>query len=153
MKLRLERRWPKNGYTIGILYVDGIRFCETLEDQVRDVNKNGRFDGSERKVYGETAIPYGSYKVDMNTVSQSKKTRDWARRYGGIVPRLMNVPSFDGILIHPGNKPVDTLGCILVGRNTVVGKLTSSTATYYRLMDEHLMPAKRRNETVTIEIV
>lgn len=153
MKLRVERKWWKNEYTIGILYVNGVRLCETLEDTVRDVNRNGRFDGQERKVYGKTAIPFGTYKVNMNTVSPTMKNRNWAKRYGGIVPRIMDVPLFDGILIHPGNTAADTAGCLLVGRNTVVGKLTSSTATYYRLMDDYLMPAKRRNETITIEFV
>ena len=61
MKLKLERLWPKPAYTVGRLYVDGKLFCNTLEDKVADVNRNGVFDGTEKKVPGETAIPYGTY--------------------------------------------------------------------------------------------
>lgn len=46
----------------------------------------------------------------------------------------------------------DTLGCVLVGRNTVKGQVTSSTATFYNLMDKYLVPAYKRGETITITI-
>lgn len=52
MKLRVERKYLKENYTIGNLYIDGKFFCNTLEDKVRDINKNGKFDNGETKVYG-----------------------------------------------------------------------------------------------------
>ena len=129
MKLILKRIALRDTYTIGKLYIDGVYFCDTLEDKVRDLNKNGKFDNGEKKVYGETAIPYGTYKVDMNTVSPRFKNRVWAKPYGGKIPRLLNINSFEGVLIHPGTTSKDTSGCLLVGRNTIVGKLTQSQGT------------------------
>jgi len=142
MKLRLERRWPKATYTVGRLYVDGELFCNTLEDKVADVNKNGRFDGTERKVYGETAIPYGTYKVFYG----------WSPRFGRNLPRLLNVTAFDGILIHPGNTAKDSAGCILVGLNTKPGELTQSRY-YSDELNKLIDTAQRRGEPITIEII
>mgnify|MGYP001368933729 CR=1 FL=1 len=63
MELRLERLWPKETYTIGRLYINNEFFCNTLEDKIVDKNKNGIFDNGEKKVYGESAIPYGTYNI------------------------------------------------------------------------------------------
>lgn len=43
------------------------------------------------------------------------------------LPRILNVPHFDGILIHRGNTAKDTSGCILIGENKVKGKVINST--------------------------
>lgn len=142
MKLRLERLWPKKDYTVGRLYVDDRLFCNTLEDRIVDKNKNGVFDGDEKKVYGESAIPYGTYKIIYN----------WSPKFGRDLPRLLNVPHFEGILIHPGNTAADSAGCILVGKNTEVGRLTNSryiSDELNKLIDE----AQRKGEPITIEIV
>lgn len=135
MKLRVERLWKKPGYTVGRLYVDGKFFCNTLEDTVRDLNR-------ERKVPGKTAIPYGEYKVVFN----------WSPKFGRNLPRLLNVPAFDGILIHPGNTADDSSGCILVGRNTEVGRLTESRYTS-DILNVLIEDAQRKGESITIEIV
>lgn len=142
MKLRLERLWPKAEYTVGRLYIDGELFCNTLEDKVADVNRNGELDGTERKVPGKTAIPYGTYKIFYG----------WSPRFGRNLPRLLNVTAFDGILIHPGNTPEDSAGCILVGRNTEVGRLTQSRL-YSDELNKRIDIAQRRGEPITIEIV
>lgn len=142
MELRLERLWPKAEYTVGRLYIDGELFCNTLEDKVADVNRNGEFDGTERKVPGKTAIPYGTYKIFYG----------WSPRFGRNLPRLLNVTAFDGILIHPGNTAEDSAGCILVGRNTEVGKLTQSRL-YSDELNKRIDIAQRRGEPITIEIV
>jgi hypothetical protein len=142
MKLRLERLWPKKDYTVGRLYVDDRLFCNTLEDRIVDKNKNGVFDGDEKKVYGESAIPYGTYKIIYN----------WSPKFGRNLPRLLNVPHFEGILIHPGNTDADSAGCILVGKNTEVGRLTNSryiSDELNKLIDE----AQQKGEPITIEIV
>ena len=65
MELIVQRIAQKQTYTIGRLYVDGERYCDTLEDKVRDINRNGVFDNGEKKVYGETAIPFGKYEIKM----------------------------------------------------------------------------------------
>lgn len=126
MKLLLKRVALRETYTIGKLYVDNHLFCDTCEDKVRDIEREG-------KVYGKTAIPYGTYKVTLGVQSPKYSQRaayDWCKGY---LPRLLNVPHFDGILIHAGNTAEDSAGCILVGENKVVGKVINSMATLKRL--------------------
>lgn len=135
MKLKVERLWKKPGYTVGRLYVDGKFFCNTLEDTVRDLNR-------VRKIPGKTAIPYGEYKVVFN----------WSPKFGRNLPRLLNVPAFEGILIHPGNTADDSSGCIPVGKNTEVGRLTESRYTSDKL-NVLVEDAQRKGESITIEIV
>ena len=65
MKLTLKRIALRDTYTIGKLYTDDVYFCDTLEDKVRDLNKNGIFDNGEVKIKGQTAIPYGEYEVNI----------------------------------------------------------------------------------------
>lgn len=141
MELLVERLWPKKEYTVGRLYVDGKMFCNTLEDKIIDVNKNGKFDGEEQKVYGKSAIPYGTYKVIYS----------WSPRFGRELPRLLNVPHFDGILIHPGNTATDSAGCILVGKNTSKGRLSESRYTSDEL-NKVIFQAQKRGESITITI-
>lgn len=148
MKIKLKRIALKKDYTIGKLYIDDVYFCDTLEDAVRDLNKNGKFDNGEKKIYGQTAIPYGTYEVTTNVVSSRFKNRTWAKPYNGKIPRLLNVQSFDGVLLHPGSSQLDTSGCILVGKNTIVGRLTDSQKTF------HLLMQKIKNQkNITIEII
>ena len=154
MKLMLERRWPKETYTIGKLYVDGALFCNTLEDRDRGLKQtDGKASIARRKVYGETAIPKGTYGITMNVLSHKYAGVAWYRqRTGGYMPRLLSVPGFDGILIHPGNTALDTLGCILVGRNTIKGQLTASRETF-DVLYKRMKKAADRGEEITIEIV
>lgn len=139
MRLTLRRTALKPTYTIGRLEVDGAYFCDTLEPTVRDANRNGVFDGAERKVCGNTAIPYGRYKVTL-TLSP---------RFGRILPLLHGVPEFSGVRIHSGNTAEDTQGCILVGFNRERGKVLDSRRTEQRLVSLML----DRHEDVEIEIV
>jgi hypothetical protein len=141
MKL-LIKRIPKLDYTIGHLYIDGKYFCDTLEDPVRDLNKNGVFDNGEVKIYGNTAIPYGTYKV---TITYSNK-------YKRDMPLINDVPSFTGIRIHSGNTTEDTKGCILVGENKVVGKVINSKLTFDKLYPI-LETTIKEGEQITIEII
>lgn len=154
MKLRVERRWPKATYTVGRLLVDGVPFCDTLEDKDRGLFRETPISViMARKVYGETAIPAGTYAVDINTVSPKYGAVEWYRKNcnGGRLPRLKDVPGFEGVLIHPGNTALDTLGCLLVGRNTLVGRLTSSRDTFARLY-ARLLEAHRRGEQITVTL-
>ncbi len=135
MRLKLIRLHKKTGYTIGALYIDGKYFCDTLEDRVRDLEK-------EKKVPGETAIPAGTYRVVVNVSPRFKRR----------LPRLLDVPGFDGILIHRGNTPEDTAGCILVGENRERGKVVNSAAYELRLT-EMLDRVQDKGEEITIEIL
>lgn len=142
MKLRLERKYFKDTYTIGNLYIDGTFFCNTLEDKNRDLNKNGKFDNGEAKVYAETCIPFGTYGVKITFSPKFKRELPW----------LQNVPSFTGILIHRGNTAKDSVGCILVGENKAVGKVLNSTP-YEEKLVKMMKEAITKGEKITIEIV
>lgn len=149
MEILIKRIAKKSKYTIGKMYIDGQYICDTLEDADRGLNQNMSLkEINSKKVYGETAIPTGTYKVDMNTVSPKFKSRTWAKPYGGKLPRLVSVPGYDGVLIHPGNKAEDTLGCILVGENKAVGQVLNSQTTFKRVMS---ILTEGTNITITIE--
>ena len=142
MKMLLKRRFLGNNYTIGTLFINGERFCDTLEDKNRDINRNGKFDGKEKKVQGETCIPFGTYKVTLNLSPRFKRP----------LPRLLDVPNFEGALIHRGNTAKDTEGCILVGENKVKGKVINSTPYEVELV-RRCADAIANKEEITIEIV
>ena len=134
MKLNLKRIALREGYTIGRLFVDGQYWCDTLEDRVRDLNV-------ERKVSGETAIPTGTYDVVVKISPKFKR----------LLPRLLRVPHFEGVLIHRGNTAADSAGCILVGENKVKGKVLNSTY-WEKHITEYLLDAQNRNEDIEITI-
>lgn len=149
MKLQLKRRYKGTNYTIGDLYIDGEWFSNTLEDTDRNLTSTMSKDEIVKvKVYGKTAIPTGTYVVDMNTVSPKFGKRSWAQPYEGKVPRLQDVPGYEGVLIHPGNTADDTSGCILVGRNKVKGQVVESQNTFHSLMN---ILKGDNNITITIE--
>lgn len=113
--------------------------ADTLEDKNRDVDKNGIFNNGEKKVYGKTCIPFGTYKVILSMSSKFKK----------ILPLLLNVPQFDGIRIHSGNyADIDSSGCILVGINDIKGRISKSTITFNSLMTK-----LSKADDITIEII
>ena len=153
MKLKVERRWKKETYTIGRLYVDGVMQCNTLEDRDRGLKQTDDVDYIRMiKVPNETAIPTGTYNISMSTVSPKYSANAWYMSVcGGKVPRLLNVPGFEGILIHTGNTPLHTSGCLLVGRNTVKGQVTSSRDTFAALYKK-MKAAFDRGEEITITI-
>ena len=142
-ELILERRFLKDDYTIGRLFVDGEYLCDTLEDKVRDHNKDGDLlDEGETKVYGQTAIPYGRYAVVVN----------YSPKFRRQLPVLLSVPHFTGIRIHRGNSPKDTEGCILVGENKVKGGLINSTL-YERQLTTWLKMWQREGDDLWITII
>jgi hypothetical protein len=136
MKIAVDRFAKKEGYTIGRMYIDGVYFCDTLEDTVRDLGENG-----EGKVMHQTAIPAGTYRITLE-LSPSKKR---------LLPYLHSVPFFTGILIHRGNDKADTSGCILVGENKVVGKVISS-APYEERLVKKMQAAANIGEHIAITI-
>lgn len=106
--LRLKRVFQNDKYTIGNLYWDDMYLCDTLEPPVK---------------VAHPCIPKGTYEIKYL----------YSGKFGCDMPTLMNVNGRLGILIHTGNTPDDTKGCILVGRNTMVGKVLRSKTTFYYL--------------------
>lgn len=152
MELLLKRTFKGPNYTIGQLYVNGVYECDTLEDTDRGLTSSMTVQEiASKKLYGETAIPTGTYKIDMNTVSPKFKDRSWAKFCGGKLPRLLEVKGYSGVLIHVGNKPADTLGCILVGDNKIKGQVINSTSTFQQLY-YLMLRASVRGESLTIKI-
>jgi hypothetical protein len=153
MKLVLKRIAKKSNYTIGKLYVDGTYFCDTLEDTDRGLSDSMKItEIQSKKVYGETAIPTGVYDVTLNVYSPKFGAKSFYKEVcNGYLPRLLNVKGFDGILIHSGNKPTDTLGCILVGENKAVGQVLNSQTTFKKLYTA-LKQAVDNGDSITIRI-
>lgn len=153
MELTLKRIALRQAYTIGRLCIDGAYVCDVLEDQVRDLDKSGAFDNGEKKVSGETAIPYGTYEVTLKVKSPKFSQKAAYAWCGGYLPRLLGVPHFEGILIHAGNTAADSQGCLLVGENKAVGKVLNSMATLRCKVYPPLKAASDRNEKITIRVI
>mgnify|MGYP003623304152 FL=1 len=152
MKLLLKRLYKKSEYTIGNLYIDGTFFCNTLEDTDRGSSETMPIDEIKRLKQSKiTAIPTGTYNVVLNVVSPKYSTREPYKSYcnGWCVPRLLNVPGYEGILIHIGNYPKDTDGCILVGENKKAGAVINSTDTFKKVYDA----LQAATDKITITIV
>lgn len=152
-KLVLKRLYFKDSYTIGKLYINDSYFCDTIEDKDRGLTKcMSESEIDSIKVYGKTAIPIGTYDVTLNVKSpkfSDFKRYKWAKVCDGYIPRLLNVPGFDGILIHVANTADDILGCIAVGENKVKGQVINSTNTFNKLIKEL---NKYKDSTIKIEI-
>lgn len=133
MKMQLIRTKLLADRTLGTLYAPGL-VLRTLEDQVRPAY--------EPKVMHATAIPAGEYEVIV----------DYSQRFKVEMPRLLNVPGFEGIRIHPGNTPEDTSGCILVGQYFGTDNTVRQSRKAYEELMEILEAAYARNETITITI-
>lgn len=152
MKLLLKRKYKKSDYTIGDLYINDELFSSTLEDRDRELSDNmSEEEIRNKKIYGETAIPTGTYIIDMDTISPKFKSRSWAIPYLGKIPRLLNVKGFEGILIHPLNVATESRGCIGVGCNPQRGKIFASVFYFNKLM-KLLLEAHNKNEIITITI-
>lgn len=135
MEILVRRIAKRPTYTIGRMYIDGKYVCDTLEDTDRGLKQSMSLEEiKKKKIYGKTAIPTGTYKVTMDVVSPKFKNRAWAKPYGGKLPRLIDVPGYEGVLIHPGNTAEDSTACLLVGINSVVGKVINSQATFKKVM-------------------
>lgn len=144
MELLLKRKFKGGNYTIGDLYVDGRLFCNTIEDVTRPLparcpdTSRGESCTCKEKVYAMTAIPAGTYRI----------TFEYSPKYKRRMPYLHDVPHFLGILIHWGNTEKDSAGCIIVGKNTVKGKVLESKATF-----QQLYALIEKEKEITIQIV
>lgn len=152
MKLLLNRFFKGDEYTIGRLYINDEYFCDTIEDADRGLLQTDDIDNiNTKKIYGKTAIPRGTYKITLNVQSPKYKSYKQYNFCKGYLPRLLNVPGFDGILIHIGNYAKDSYGCILVGKNDHKGMVSNSTATFKKLYEK--LSAIKNSEDIEIEII
>lgn len=154
MEILVERKWKKDNYTIGNLYINGKWFSNTLEDKDRGLKDSMSL--TEIKTLKKpriTAIPTGTYEVTLNIVSPKfSKYPFYNSINGGRVPRLLNVKGFEGILIHVMDGPKGanlSEGCIGVGRNLIKGGLLQGKEYYKKLYDI----LKNSKDKITIKIV
>lgn len=136
MELTLHRILKEQTYTIGHLYINGEYFCDTIEDKVRVLITE------DDKVYKQTAIPNGRYKVILT----------YSPHFHKILPELLNVPFFKNIRIHNGNTEEDSAGCIIVGENKIKDKVINSKPTINKLM-QILKPIYNSGEEIYIKIL
>lgn len=138
MKLHLQRKYRKDKYIIGNLYIDDVFFCNVIEDRDRGLTQDMPLSEIKKiKVMHETAIPYGTYKVSLT----------YSPKFKRILPLIENVPGFTGIRIHSGNTESDSSGCLVVGENKVKGKVINSKITL-----EKLLKKLENQSNITIEI-
>lgn len=137
MEFRIKRMYFGDTYTIGALQYRMnseelyTYLCDTLEPHAIDWSK-------DIKLKGKTAIPEGTYNIVFRP----------SRRFGKMMQYFLGVPEFSGVMIHAGNLPDDTQGCILVGRNNAKGQVTDSLAHFKKLYS--LMVDA--NEPITLEV-
>jgi hypothetical protein len=129
MELKVERKWLTENSTIGELSVNGAFECFTLEDAVRP-----------EKIPGITAIPAGRYEIAVT----------FSNRFQKFLPLLLSVPDFQGVRIHPGNRPEDTEGCILVGQTREQDSIGNSKLAFEALFAK--IQAAMSTEKVFMEI-
>lgn len=130
--LSLVRKWRFDDCTIGVMHIDGVKECFTLEDAVRPPGI---------KIMKRTAIPPGKYPVRVT----------WSPRFRRYLPILDNVPDFLGVRLHAGNLPSQTDGCILVGRKLGNRRILESALALERLY-KRIVKAEHAGEGIMIEV-
>lgn len=135
MKLLLQRETFSPDSTIGRLYVDSVIECFTLEDTDRKLEEGGE------KIAGSTCIPRGIYRAIL----------DYSNRFKRVLPRLLDVPNYVGVRIHPGNTSADTEGCILPGTGIGPDRLFNSRAAFEKLFSK-MEQADDKGEEIWITI-
>lgn len=144
MKLKVIRNRFLEDRTIGQLYINEDFFCFTLEDVIRE-DPDPSTPQNEAKVYAETAIPEGRYKVSLVT----------SPKFGENTIYLHDVPGYTGILIHGGYGPANTAGCILVAYKLTKDNFTNYSTSKPCLQDlkEKVKQATKDGEKVEIDVV
>ena len=156
MNIVIDRKYKKPNYTISNLTVDGVWLCNVIEDKDYGWNQKtplNDISATKIKHKSQTAIPSGKYRLSIDVVSPTFSKKSYYQSVcNGRVPRLINVPGFDGILIHTGNTEKDSAGCLIVGYNTSVGCVTESKRAF-EILYKNLSLAKTRNEQIWIEVL
>ena len=152
MKIKIERIFTNDVYCIGKLYIDDTYVCDTLEDSDRVLDQKMSIEEiNSKKIKHLTAIPTGTYTVVLG-YSPRFSNNKFYKSLGGKLPRIQNVPGFEGVLIHAGNTHNDTSGCILVGDNSIKGKVLNSRYWYSRII-EKLKLTEINKSPIILEII
>lgn len=133
------RETSKGGATLSKLFLGLDYICDVLEDQVREVPG---VPVSEWKVPGATAIPAGTYEIELRQ----------SGHFGPDTMTLLDVPGYQYIRIHGGNTIGDTDGCLLPGIRNSVTTVAQSRVNLERLK-AIVVPAIREGKKVEIEII
>lgn len=152
MKLTIKRTITRNSYTLGKLYIDGVYFCDTLEDRDRGLTQNMSVEQiKSMKVPGETAIPKGTYRVTLDVVSPKfSKYPFYMQTCEGKLPRLIDVKGYEGVLIHVADGPKrDSLlqGCIGIGNLSAEEYLMNGKKVFVELYN------KLKGNNIELEII
>jgi hypothetical protein len=140
MNLMLKRKFHKDGFTEGKLFLNGQFECYTVEDTDRRLESAG----CSAKVYAKTCIPRGVYDV---TISMSN-------RFKRFLIEVLDVTCFKGIRIHSGNSSKDTEGCIIVGATNTKDDddWVGGSRVAYEALHKKVKEALSKGETVTLEV-
>lgn len=152
MKLTIKRTITRSSYTLGKLYIDGVYFCDTLEDKDRGLTQNMSIEQIKSiKVPGETAIPKGTYRVTLDVVSPKfSKYPFYMQTCRGKLPRLIDVKGYEGVLIHVADGPKrDSLvqGCIGIGNLSTEEYLMNGKKVFIELYN------KLKGNNIELEII
>ena len=141
MEIKLIRIAKMPAYTIGRVYVDGEYFCDSLEDKDRGLTQKMTLQQIKAlKVYGETAIPTGTYRI----------TYTYSPKFKRNLPLVNDVKGFDGIRVHPLNTAAESEGCIGLGEKKVNGKIINSRVWCERLNEKILAAIGKKEEIILV---
>ena len=151
MEIKVDRKWKKEKYTIGRLYINGEFICNTIEDTDRGLTQSmSEEEIKSKKIYGKTAIPSGRYKILMNVASPKFSQKEFYMNVcKGKVPRLEGIKGFSGVLIHSAATADNVEGCIGVGFNTEIVRLTSIKEAFEKVYSK--LSSSKEDIWITIE--
>lgn len=140
MEIIIKRYDSADDWTRGVMYINGVFECYTLEDEERDV-----------KVWGDTCIPYGTYEVNLRREGRFHNSYKNKFSFHNGMLHVINVPNFKYILIHIGNFTKDTAGCLLVGEGVTKNGVLQGSTNAYKKMYPKVLEAFNNDEKVTIK--
>lgn len=142
MEILVNRRKKTKLSTISDLTIDGVFFCFGLEDVDRGLKQSDDIDVIKtKKVFAQTAIPAGRYEIIIN----------FSNRFQQYMPLLLNVPGFEGVRIHPGNKAANTEGCLLLGQTEGTDFIGNSRLAYRSFLPKLRAVEKKEKIFITFK--
>lgn len=139
MEITINRYDKAEDWTRGLMFIDGVFECYTLEDEEREV-----------KVWGETCVPDGRYKVELRKEGRFHNSYKNKFDFHEGMFHVIDVPNFKYILIHIGNYTKNTAGCLLVGQGVTKNGVLQNSTVAYKAMYKKIIKAFNNNEDVFI---